>query len=107
MIETTSLNDVQIVCIANLSTASVRSGYDVELSDMESITSRSDLETFVMKMDEQTVERSTQFMMTGYAYDDKNPRRATLSTFPARKAVPPRWSARCGQNGQTRRWSSW
>lgn len=73
MIETTSLNDVQIVCIANLSTASVRSGYDVELSDMESITSRSDLETFVMKMDEQTVERSTQFMMTGYAYDDKNP----------------------------------
>ena len=25
-----------------------------------------------MKMDEHTVERSTQFMMTGYAYDDKN-----------------------------------
>ena len=38
---------------------------------MESITSRSDLEAFVMKMDEHTVERSTQFMMTGYAYDDK------------------------------------
>ncbi|MEO4806107.1 fimbrial protein [Bacteroides thetaiotaomicron] len=73
MIETTSLNEVQIVCIANLSTTSVRSGYDVELSDMEAITSLSDLEAYVMKMDEKTVERSTQFMMTGYAYDDKNP----------------------------------
>lgn len=72
MIETTSLNKVQIVCIANLSTESVSSGYDVKKSDMESITSRSDLEAFVMKMDEHTVERSTQFMMTGYAYDDKN-----------------------------------
>ena len=71
MIETTSLNKVQIVCIANLSTESVSSGYDVKKSDMESITSRSDLEAFVMKMDEHTVERSTQFMMTGYAYDDK------------------------------------
>lgn len=72
MIETTSLNKVQIVCIANLSTESVSSGYDVKKTDMESITSRSDLEAFVMKMDEHTVERSTQFMMTGYAYDDKN-----------------------------------
>ena len=73
MIETTSLNKVQIVCVANLSTTSVRSGYDVELADMEAITSLSDLEAYVMKMDEKTVERSTQFMMTGYAYDDKNP----------------------------------
>lgn len=73
MIETTSLNDAQVVCIANLSTATVQSSYEVTADDMNAITSLSELENYVMHLDERTVERSTQFMMTGYAYDNNAP----------------------------------
>lgn len=73
MIETTSLNDAQVVCIANLSTATVQSSYEVTADDMDAITSLSELENYVMHLDERTVERSTQFMMTGYAYDNTTP----------------------------------
>ena len=81
MIETTSLNDAQVVCIANLSTATVQSSYEVTADDMNAITSLSELENYVMHLDERTVERSTQFMMTGYAYDNNAPDK-TLITIP-------------------------
>ena len=71
-IETTSLNDARIVCIANLSNTSVHTSYDVTQADMEAVQSLDKLNEFIMKMSEQTVERSTQFMMTGYAYEDVN-----------------------------------
>lgn len=69
---TTSLNNVQIVCIANLSTESVNSNYEVTQEEMKKITSLDELEAYIMTLDEQTVERSTQFMMTGFAYDDND-----------------------------------
>lgn len=71
-IETTSLNDARIVCIANLSNTSVHTSYEVTQADMEAVQSLDKLNEFIMKMSEQTVERSTQFMMTGYAYEDIN-----------------------------------
>lgn len=71
-IETTSLNDARIVCIANLGNESVHTSYEVTQTDMEAVQSLDKLNEFVMKMSEQTVERSTQFMMTGYAYEDVN-----------------------------------
>lgn len=73
MIETTSLNDAQVICIANLTTTGVQSSYEVTADDMDAITSLSELENYVMHLDERTVERSTQFMMTGYAYDNNAP----------------------------------
>lgn len=56
---TTSLNNVQIVCIANLSTESVNSNYEVTQEEMKKITSLDELEAYIMTLDEQTVERST------------------------------------------------
>ncbi|MFK2763270.1 hypothetical protein ACIXWV_23210 [Bacteroides fragilis] len=52
------------------------------------------------------MERSTQFMMTGYAYDDKNST-SNLVNIPGTESGPPRWSVRCGPSGRTRGWSSW
>lgn len=71
-IETTSLNDARIVCIANLSNDNVHTSYEVTQADMDAVQSLDKLNEFIMKMSEQTVERSTQFMMTGYAYEDIN-----------------------------------
>ena len=71
-IETTSLNDARIVCIANLSNDNVHTSYEVTQAEMDAVQSLDKLNEFVMKMSEQTVERSTQFMMTGYAYKDIN-----------------------------------
>ena len=71
-IETTSLNDARIVCIANLSNDNVHTSYEVIQDDMNAVQSLDKLNEFIMKMSEQTVERSTQFMMTGYAYEDIN-----------------------------------
>lgn len=73
IINTTSLNDAQVICIANLSTTSVQSGYNVTEAEMDQITSLDALQQYVMKLQEKTVERSTQFMMTGYAYDNNAP----------------------------------
>ena len=69
-IETTSLNSARVVCIANLSTTEVSSGYEVSSDVMDGITSLAELEAYVMELTENTIERSSQFMMTGYAYDD-------------------------------------
>lgn len=71
-IETKSLNDARIVCIANLSNDNVHTSYEVTQAEMDAVQSLDKLNEFVMKMSEQTVERSTQFMMTGYAYKDIN-----------------------------------
>lgn len=71
-IETKSLNDARIVCIANLSNDNVHTSYEVTKADMDAVKSLDKLNEFIMKMSEQTVERSTQFMMTGYAYEDVN-----------------------------------
>ena len=72
-INTTSLNDAQVICIANLSTTGVQSSYNVTEAEMNAITSLDALQQYVMELQEQTVERSTQFMMTGYAYDNNAP----------------------------------
>ena len=72
-INTTSLNEAQVICIANLSTTGVQSSYNVTEAEMNAITSLDALQQYVMKLQEKTVERSTQFMMTGYAYDNNDP----------------------------------
>ena len=77
MIETTSLNDAQVICIANLTTTGVQSSYNVTKAEMDAITSLDALQQYVMKLQEKTVERSTQFMMTGYAYDNTTPGNTT------------------------------
>lgn len=76
-IETTSLYNARVICLANLSTDGVRSSYDVTPEAMNQITSLSELQSYVMHLDEWTVERSTQFMMTGYAYSNTDDGTAT------------------------------
>ena len=80
--DTESLNDAQIVCVANLTTEGVHSSYEVTKETLDAIQSLDELKQLEMKLQEKTVERSSQFMMTGYAYDNNN---STTVTIPGRE----------------------
>ena len=67
-ITTTSLNDARVVCIANLTTSAVHTDYDVTPAQMDEIRTFGQLEAFRAPLSNRTVERSTQFFMTGYGY---------------------------------------
>lgn len=82
--DTESLNDAQIVCVANLTTEGVHSSYEVTKETLDAIQSLDELKQLEMKLQEKTVERSSQFMMTGYAYDNNNPNSTTV-TIPGRE----------------------
>ena len=49
-IETKSLNDARIVCIANLSNDNVHTSYEVTQADMDAVQSLDKLNEFIMKM---------------------------------------------------------
>ncbi len=76
--DTESLNDAQIVCVANLTTEGVHSSYEVTKETLDAIQSLDELKQLEMKLQEKTVERSSQFMMTGYAYDNNNSTTVTI-----------------------------
>ncbi len=73
--ETTSLNDARIVGIANLTTATTSTAYQITPDDLseEKIKTLNDLRALVMKMKSESVYRGALFMMTGYAKDKDNP----------------------------------
>ena len=64
---TTSFGGATIVAIANLNTPTIQTSYDIYAADLDKITTLSELEGLVMKMNSQSVDRGASFMMTGYA----------------------------------------
>lgn len=65
--ETTSLNDARIVGIANLTTESTATAYNITEEELDAVTNLDALKAKVMKMNGQAVTRGGLFMMTGYA----------------------------------------
>ena len=71
-----------MVCIANLTTSAVHTDYDVTPAQMNEIRTFGQLEAFRAPLSNRTVERSTQFFMTGYGYrkdSDGNPDKTQTS----------------------------
>lgn len=64
-----SVQGATIVGIANLTATETGTAFDVTKDDMDKITTLDELESFVMRMPNRSVERSALFMMTGYAVD--------------------------------------
>lgn len=70
---TTSLNDARIVGIANLTTTTTSTAYDITKETLDAIQNLTELKALVMKMMSESVYRGALFMMTGYAKDKDNP----------------------------------
>ena len=85
--QTTTVNNATIVGIANLTTQSLASAYDVDKEDLDGITSLSELQAFVMKMRVNSIERGATFMMTGYAKDSQGNTQITISADESGNAV--------------------
>lgn len=85
--QTTTVNNATIVGIANLTTQSLASAYDVDKEDLDGITSLSELQAFVMKMRVNSIERGATFMMTGYAKDSQGNTHITISADESGNAV--------------------
>ena len=64
-----SVQGATIVGIANLTAPGTGTAFEVTKDDMDEITTLKELESFVMRMPNHSVERSALFMMTGYAVD--------------------------------------
>lgn len=69
--DTRTIADVKIVGIANLTTSTVATAYNVTPDQMNAIKTLDELEDFVMKMSTNTVYRGGMFMLTGTAVDSK------------------------------------
>lgn len=68
-IETTSLNNATVVCIANLTTDGVYTDYNVAETDIQDIETLDALKAYEATLENEDYERSTQFFMTGYGYE--------------------------------------
>lgn len=68
-IETTSLNNATVVCIANLTTDGVHTDYNVTETDIQNIQTLNALKAYETTLENEDYERSTQFFMTGYGYE--------------------------------------
>lgn len=64
-----SLNDATIVAIANVTEGSTTTAYSVTPAELDKITTLSELQQYVMNMDNESISRGALFMMTGYAKD--------------------------------------
>lgn len=69
--DTRTIANVKIVGIANLTTGTVATAYNVTPDQMNAIKTLDELEAFVMKMNTNTVYRGGMFMLTGTAVDSK------------------------------------
>ena len=69
-----SVQGATIVGIANLTATGTGTAFVVTKEEMDKITSLDELESFVMRMPNRSVERNALFMMTGYAVDDSGSR---------------------------------
>lgn len=66
-LNTTSAEDAKIFGIANLTTDQTSTDYDIDVK-LEEITSLSQLESLLAKLEEETVNRTGSFLMSGYAW---------------------------------------
>lgn len=66
---TESLGGATIVGIANLTTETTSTAYTIGKETLDGINSLNDLKALVMTMKNQSVDRGSLFMMTGYAKD--------------------------------------
>ena len=64
-----SKNNAQIAGIANFSETGVNSTYQLSLDALKEVKTKAELEALMAKLDQQTLERSSQFIMSGYAVD--------------------------------------
>ena len=69
-----SVQGATIVGIANLTAPGTGTAFEVTKDDMDEITTLKELESFVMRMPNRSVERNALFMMTGYAVDGEGSR---------------------------------
>ena len=69
ILETTSLNNATIVCVANLSSDGVHTDYNVTQEQIKNIKVLEDLKNLEVTLENEDYERSTQFFMTGYGYE--------------------------------------
>lgn len=67
-----SLSGARIVAIANVTTGSTGTAYEVTPGELDEIQDLVSLQQFVMTMNSQSVSRGALFMMTGYAVDNEN-----------------------------------
>ena len=65
-----SLQGAIIVGIANVSTTTTGTAYQVTTETLDDIQNLSDLKSYVMQMTTESVSRGAMFMMTGYAVDE-------------------------------------
>lgn len=65
-----SLQGAVIVGIANVSTNTTGTAYQVTTETLDNIQSLSDLKSYMMQMTTESVSRGAMFMMTGYAVDE-------------------------------------
>lgn len=67
-----SLQGASIVAIANITTNSTGTAYNVTSAQLDEINDLNTLKQFVMTMNSQSVYRGALFMMTGYAEDNES-----------------------------------
>ena len=68
-LNTASLNGARIIGIANITTDSSASIYDITEEELDAITSFSQLEEKMVKMHSNSIERAGVFLMSGYVKD--------------------------------------
>lgn len=78
-LKTKSLNNARIVGIANLTTETTSTAYNISEADLNKITSLNELKALTMKMKSASIERGGLFMMTGFARDKDNPDSETVT----------------------------
>ena len=71
-LNTASLNGARIIGIANITTDSSASIYDITEEELDAITSFSQLEEKMVKMHSNSIERAGVFLMSGYVKDGES-----------------------------------
>ncbi|MEI3155620.1 MAG: fimbrial protein [Odoribacter sp.] len=64
-----SKNGAQIAGIANVTEGNVNTTYQLTESQLKAVTTKTELLALLAKLDQQTLERSSQFIMSGWATD--------------------------------------
>ena len=79
-LETTSINGATIACIANITTESSSTAYELTLETLNSIDNISKLLELGAKLRSTTVERGMLFLMSGYAVDGSGQKTVNISS---------------------------
>lgn len=69
-IEAKTAVGARIAAVANLTTETTRTAYDIDAADLDAVKTLSELESLVMDVSP-SIERGALFLMTGFAYDSE------------------------------------